>query len=191
MDILELIENIRAKRDVQESQEKLYAATREALLKPIERRISRRVQSRLDAEDVLHESFLRSMEALDLFQASEGDAYFAWVYTIAKHLISDQAKRRSAVAFVLAKGKNEKGPRASQIVARTRRPESWLLRHEQMERLLGRLRPEEAEVIRLHRLELLTFAEIAERLGKTPGAVQRSFSRSWAKLCELSGTDVD
>lgn len=188
METLELIRRIRAGQDVRDSQEALYSRVRLVLLDRLGNRISGRVRARLDSEDVLHEAFIRAMGALDLFDPRSEEAFFAWIYTIARNLILDQSKRRSVGAVHFAAGEDEHGPRASRVEAHIRRPESLLLRREQIESLLGRLKPREAEIIRLHRLEGLSFAEIAQRWGKTPGAVQRAFSRAWRNLCVIAGT---
>ena len=160
MDTLELIENIRDGRDARDSQEQLYSKVREALLTRIERKITPRVRSRLDPEDVMHEAFLRGMGALDLFEPTSENAFFAWIFTIAKNVIIDQSKRRSVGAVHFVVSGDEKGPHASRIKADQRRPESLLLRREQIASLLRHLKEKEAEVIRLHRLDGLSYAQI-------------------------------
>ncbi|MCZ6792073.1 MAG: RNA polymerase sigma factor [Planctomycetota bacterium] len=191
MNTLELVENIRAGRDVRQSQDGLYSGLRGALLERIQRKLLPRVQSRLDAEDVLHEAFLRGMGALDLFHPRSEGSFHAWIYTIAKNVILDQAKRRSLGAAHLVAGDEEGGPRASEIQAKQRRVESLAQGRDAVEAFLGLLKDKEAEVIRLHRIDGLSFAEISERWGKTPEAVKQYYARSWRKLRELTGQDPD
>ena len=184
-DTLGLVENIRSGRDVRSSQERLYDRVREKLLPQLERRITPRVRPRLDSEDVLHEAFLRAMGALDLFESRSENAFFGWIYSIARNLILDQSKRRSVDAVHLVGGE-DRGPRVSQVRSPERRAESLLAGSEAIEALLDRLKEHEAEVIRLHKLQGYSFAQIAARQGKTAGAVQRFYSRAWHKLCELA-----
>lgn len=190
MNTLELIENIRAGRDVRASQDELYSCVRGALLGRIERKLSSRLQTRLDAEDVLHEAFLRGMGALDLFQPKSEGAFHAWIYTIAKNVILDQAKRQSLAAAHLAAGEEE-GPRASQIQARGRRAESLVQGRDCVEAFLGRLKAREAEIIRLHKLDGLSFEEIGARWGKSRDAVKQYYARAWRKLRELQGEEQE
>ncbi len=82
----------------------------------------------------------------------------------------------------------DSGPRASQVVARPGTPESQLLRADLIEILLGRLKERDAEIIRLRELESRSFEEIARLWGKTPGAVQRAFSRAWKSLLAVAQT---
>ncbi len=185
MSVLDLVEEIRSGARSREAQEELYPLVREALLSRIERRLQSRLRSRVDAEDVLHESFVRAMAALDLFEPRSEQAFFAWVFTIAKNLMLDQSKRRSVGAVHLVGGSQQAGPRLSQVQGRERRAESMLQGTDAVASLLKRLKESEAEIIRLRKMEGLSFEEIAERYGKTPQAVQRSFSRAWTKLCEL------
>lgn len=182
--VLELVENIRREGDVTSSQEALYGLLRENVLPRLERKIPSRIRSRLDPESVLHEAFLRALGALDLFHASSENAFYAWVYRIARNYIADEAKRRSAQVLHLAAG-DEEGPRASGVRAEQRTPESRVQRLDAIENLLMRMRPKDAEIIRLHRLEGLGFEEIAHRQGKTTDAVQRAYTRAWKKLRDL------
>jgi RNA polymerase sigma-70 factor (ECF subfamily) len=159
---------------------------REALLPRIQARISSRIRSRLDADDVLHDAFLRAMGALGLFTAKSEGSFYAWIYTISKNLMIDQSKRRSVDAQHLVAGSQADGPRVSQLEGRDGRAQSLLQRQDRIEALLRRLPEKEAELVRLHRLKGLTFEQIAEAQGKTAGAVQRAFSRVWNKLLELA-----
>ncbi len=189
MNTLELVDNIRSGHDARRAEEQLYTKVQGELLPRIQRRITGRVRSRLDPEDVLHEAFLRAMGALDLFQLRSESAFYAWVYRIARNLLVDQAKRRSVDAVHLAAGENERGPRASQVKALQRRPESLLQGRDLIEFLLGRLEARDAELIRQHKLEEQSFAQIAKKYDKTPSAVQRSYSRAWRRLCALAGRE--
>ena len=186
VDTLELLDKIRRGEDVRESMERLYRIVRAALLEQIDRKLASRVQSRLDPEDLLHEAFLRGIKALDLFHPKKESAFFAWIYTIARNLMLDQMKRRSVMAVRFASSPDGDGPRASKVIARQSRPESIIHQHDVVGKLLGRLRERDREVIQLHKIQGVSFAEIGERWGKTPGAVQRLYSRAWQKLRDLA-----
>jgi RNA polymerase sigma factor (sigma-70 family) len=59
-------------------------------------------------------------------------------------------------------------------------------RRDWIDALLEKLKPREAEVVRLRWLQGLSFEEIGASWQKTPGAVQRFYSRVWEKLSELA-----
>jgi RNA polymerase sigma factor (sigma-70 family) len=187
MKALELLSEIRQGHMVQECQAKLYVKVRALLLPRIEWKMTAKVRPRLDPEDVLDEAFLRGMSALDLFRGTTEKAFFAWMYTIAKHVLLDQSRRRSLAALRFAAAEGDPGPRPSQVRDSRGRAESMALRQDWLESLLGQLKEKEARVIRLHKLQGLSFEEIAEKWRSTPGAVQRFYSRAWQKLTELKG----
>lgn len=178
VDTIHLVENLRRGERVQSSQEQLYERLRSELLKPIERRIRHQMKSRLDAEDVLHEAFLRAISSVDVFQPSNESTLYAWVFSIAKHLIVDHSRRRSFVNVHLARGDDGSGPHASRLAAPRGGLHTAVERREWVEYVLSRLKPREAEVIRLHKLEGRSLEEIAGLWAKKPGAVQRFYSRA-------------
>jgi RNA polymerase sigma-70 factor (ECF subfamily) len=186
MKSLELIERIRSNEDARNAQDALYRNTEAAILNHLRQRIPARLRSRIDAEDVLHEAFLRAMAALDGFRANSESSFFAWVYTIAKNLISDVADRRSAMALPLGAGEDGESVSPSHIPARGRRVSTEFSRREWIVTVLRRLKEKEAEVIRLRLLMGMSFEEIAARWNRTPGAVQRFYSRARQRFRELA-----
>lgn len=187
MAILELIEKIQSGQDVKRSEEELYSLVSQALLQRLREKIPPRLNCRIDAEDVLNEAFLRALGALKRFRPSKEDSFLAWVYRIGKNLIADHNKRRSVMAVHFATEKGQRGPRESQIVPRhPRKVESELVRRDWIESILGQLQDKEAEVIRLRSLHGYSFEEIAASWQKTPGAVQRFYSRAWQRFCTLA-----
>ncbi len=185
MEVFELIGRIQRGEDARDAQEKLYHLVRNEILHLIRQRIPHRLKPRLDAEDVLDEAFLRSIKSLDRFKPSFEKSFYAWVYTISKNIIRDQSVRRSAAAFHFTRGEEEGGPRESKIIDELSGPATQILRHDLVESYLDKLRDREAEVIRLHRLEGKSFHEIALFWNKTPGSVQRFFSRSWSRFLKI------
>ena len=182
MDTLQLVENVRQGEDVEASQGELYSRVRAELLHRIAAKVTHNLKARFEAEDILHEAFLRALYSIDVFRPDGDRAFYAWVYSIAKHLIIDQSRRRSAQNLRFARETGGAGPRLSGVSGGGRRPESLLERSEWVREVLGRLKESEADVIRLHQLEGKSFDEIAEASGKTPGAVQRAYSRAVASF---------
>jgi len=126
------------------------------------------------------------MEKLDSFHASNDDSFFGWTYTIAKNLISDVSRRRSAMALPFASGQDGDGASGSYIPSRDRRVSTVFARREWINTVLGRMKPKEADVIKLRHFKGLSFEEIAEKWEKSPGAVQRFYSRACQRFRELA-----
>jgi len=186
MTSLELVEQIRAGRNAREAEDELYRRASSALVPRLAAKIPGHLRSRIDAEDVLQTAFLRALKALEKFVPTSEHSFYAWVYTIAKHIILDTAKRHSAMAVPFARDMEDAGPRESQIASPRGRATTEFMRHEQIEFLLGQLKPMEAEVIRLRFLQGLSFEAIAEKWKKAAGAVQRFYSRAFKHLEEIA-----
>jgi len=194
----ELFGDLQSGRDVRHAQAELYCLVSTALLEPLRRRVPQRARARLDAEDVLHEAMLRALENVARAHCESERQFLAWVYRIARNLITDQAKRMSARAVPFARDSassagtagRETGaaaaPRESGIPGREPSPESALERREIIEQVFARMRAPEADVIRRRWLGGQTFAEVALALDKTQKAVKGLYSRSWKRFQDLA-----
>ena len=60
---------------------------------------------------------------------------------------------------------------------------------DRLEKALDKLKPEYKEIIMLKKIEGLSHAEIAERLGKNTGAVRMLLARAMAALTLIYGQD--
>ena len=183
---LDLIDRLRQDPGDNKAQEALYGLLREVLLDRLRSKIPPRLQSRIDAEDVLNMAFPRALVRLEGFQADEERSFYAWVYRIGKNLIADAARRQSVNTLHFAGGDEAAGPRASAVPSKKPRAESYLQQRDWIETGLSRLKEREAEVIRLHWLQGYSIEEIASAWQKTPGAVRRFYSRSWEKFRALA-----
>jgi len=186
MSVRDLVREVQDGGDAKTAKEELYKLLRAELLSRIEGKIPAQLRSRLDAEDVLQAAFLKALKSLDGFQAQDEGSFAAWVYSIAKNLIVDQGRRRSVAAVRFATEEGQPGVRASQIASHRQRPESLIVKRDWINAALARLHAKEAEVIRLRWLQGMTFEEIAETWKKTPGAVQRFYSRAWQRFREVA-----
>ncbi len=189
MTILELIEDIRAGRNARSARESLYAILRAVLLPRLERKIPPHLRSRLDAEDVLHDAYIRAMDAIDRFAPESEQSFVAWVYRIAKNSLYDTGHRASALTPHFAGGEDDRGgpgPRASRIADASARATGMYRVREWCEWALDRLSPEDRQVVRLREIEGRSYEEIAEAMGSTPAAVRQRHSRALQKLREIA-----
>jgi RNA polymerase sigma-70 factor (ECF subfamily) len=186
----ELLAALRAGGDTREAQEEIYLLVSARLLEPLRGRVRSCARSRLDAEDVLHEAFLRALENLPGTNHGTEREFLAWVYRIARNLMIDQARRMSAGAMPFARSTvNASGsslPRESRIPGRERNVESRLERREVIESVLNQMRDSEAEVIRRRWLAGQSYAEMASALRRTPKAVKGLYTRALKRFTTMA-----
>jgi RNA polymerase sigma-70 factor (ECF subfamily) len=153
----------------------LFRAHRARLLERIRARLGRKLRASVEAEDVLQETFLRAFESVAHFTPRGPDSFFHWLGAIAEHLILSASQKKRPAPLEL-----EREPAAGAVS-----PSRALRREERLERLesaLASLPAEQKEIVLLARLEGLSTAEIAKRLGKSPESVRQILSRGLKRL---------
>lgn len=116
------------------------------------------------AEDIQAEVFLRMLEGIHRYE-DRGWPISAWLYRIAHDRMIDSIRRRqgrSQVSLETWEGACD-GPEST-ISAR--------MEYEELRRTLGDLTADQREVIELRFMADLSIQEVAERLGRSEGAVK-------------------
>lgn len=138
------------------------------------------------AEDLAAEAWVQVIRGLHRFS---GDAvgFRAWVFTVGHHRWSDHRRRLSrhprAVADDAALGETASADRVEDSVEEIMSTESAL-------RLIGRLPPDQAEVVLLRVVAGLDVTRTARIVGKTPGAVRVLAHRGLRRLAGLLGENA-
>jgi RNA polymerase sigma-70 factor (ECF subfamily) len=137
--------------------------------------IYRRVSDPALAEELTAELFLRVLRAIRCDQAWS-DSFIAWLYRIAHNLVVDHYRRQPPAPCLplhesLAALEADPATIAEDAVA-----------SEHLRAAIGRLTPDQQEVLALRFGEGLTAAETAQILGKSTGAVQALQHRALAAL---------
>jgi len=127
------------------------------------------------AEDLAQQTWLRLHHARATFQP--GARFAPWIYTIAANLRRDHV-RGSTREYLTADGEAPEPEPELPAAGATERAEA-------VQRALGSLPAGYREVIVLHRWHELGFAEIAQILGTTEGAIKVRAHRGYLKLREL------
>jgi RNA polymerase sigma-70 factor (ECF subfamily) len=126
-----------------------------------------RAQEPNDGEDLATETWLDAAAGLDRFEGDEW-AFRRWLFTIARRRLIDHRRRRKRTPH-LGPGLDALGGRPGPDDT-----EGAVLAADETDAALARiaaLPPDQGEVILLRVLTGLDVAEVAEILGKTPGAV--------------------
>lgn len=140
-----------------------------------------------DVDDILQETLLRAFRGIDRFHYRTPGSFLSWLSRIAEHVLVDEARfegrlRRDGGEKVQFRSEsNPAGPEP----ADSHTPSRVLAEQEGYASLLGRLDglPEQyREVILLGKIEGLSTAEIAERLGKSREATALLMHRAVARF---------
>ena len=160
-------------------------------------RLDHKLRSKLDSVDVVQDALMLALDGLEDFTyRNEGD-FLRWLAKIAENRLRDILDRFHADKRDVHKEiPFKKEGRSTEVGAagpmRTTTPSVIACKKEAMDRLekaLDKLKPEYKEVIVLKRIEGLSHAEIADRLGKNAGAVRMLLARAMAALTLIYGRD--
>ncbi|MDQ3355095.1 MAG: sigma-70 family RNA polymerase sigma factor [Actinomycetota bacterium] len=136
-----------------------------------------------DAEGLANDVFLKAFTNLVTFDGDE-DRFRSWVFAIAHNCLTDQRRRQRRRPLV-ADHPVVDGPtsRSTESEALDR------LGSERVRTLLDELSPDQRDVLLLRIVADLTVEQIAQALGKAPGAVKQLQRRGLAALRRrLTGT---
>ncbi len=141
---------------------------------------SRRTGSREEARDLVQEAFSRLL-GLSHGRRAELDRPEAYLNRVTRNLLHDRAKtlrRRSAHLHVVADTEPLAGP-DQQHLLETRD----MLRR--LEAAMLKLKPRTREIFMAHRLDGMSYAEIAERTGLSVKGVEKQMSKAIAHIDRL------
>lgn len=141
----------------------------------------RRLGDREIAEDVTSIVFTRAMQSLGSFR-NTGHSFRAWLFTIAHHAVADVHRESASKPMVYLDERvpdTRPSPEESALFANER---------EHLAVLLAMLSDDQRRVVEL-RLAGLTGEEIANVLGKKPGAIRQLQFRAMQRLQFLAGQD--
>jgi len=163
-------------------------------------RLDQKLRPKLDSVDVVQDALILALDGLkDFTYKNEGD-FLRWLSRIAENRLRDlvdkfHADKRDVHKEIPFKKKGrstESGSVGAPEPIRDTTPSVIVSKKEALDRLekaLDELKPEYKEIIVLKRIEGLSHAEIAERLGKNTGAVRMLLARAMAALTISYGHD--
>ncbi len=179
-----------------------FSMYRERLRRLVCFRLDRRLQGRVDADDVLQESYLEASKRVEHYLQDPTASLFIWIRMIVmqtlidlhrRHLVAQlrDAKREvsiqrlhSAQATSVALAAQLLGQLTSPSHAAMRREAAW-----QLESTLARMDPIDQEVLALRHFEELSNSEVAEVLGIQQKAASIRYVRAIKRLKHLM-TDI-
>ena len=162
--------------------------------------IDRRVQGKVDAADLVQETFVEAHRRFDAFRGHSEGELMSWLRKILlskfmmllrrfygtgrrdlrlEQQLDAELEQSSQMVRALAQSHSSPSQKAA------RREEALLLAD-----AVSRLEADYREVIILHDLEQLSLTEVAQRMGRSINSAQRLWIRALAALRRLLGGDV-
>ena len=146
--------------------------------RPLQGFFRRMAGSAAAADDLLQVTFLHLVKARSRF--ASGERFKPWLYAIARNAARDYLR--------LAHHREQGGEAAELSLAQSEAPaapeQPDASEVEALHRALAELPPAYREAVVMHQLEGLSFAEIAQAVGSTPGALKVRAHRGYVRLRE-------
>lgn len=176
----------------------IFLKYRHQLERMIEFRIDQRIRSRIDAHDILQESFLEIKNRYREFIVNPGVSFFVWIRKITYQVLIDsqrrhfRQKRGVQNEVQLANVGNDMSD-ASQLMAREligqlTSPSEAAIKAEELERMhaaLESMNETDREILALRHFEQLSNADVAQIIGIKPAAASNRYIRAITKLGEI------
>jgi RNA polymerase sigma-70 factor, ECF subfamily len=169
--------------------DELYRRFGVRVLAFIRLRLGPALRARVDSQDILQATLLKSFDRLGQFAGEDGATLMGWLARIADNEIRDQAsfqhRRRRDLAFEVPL--DEAAPA---VHTPARSALSDVIANEEAARLtdaLERLEPDHRAVIILRKFEERSFREVAERMGRSEDACRMLLARAMARLTLVLG----
>src|SRR6516162_823760 len=164
--------------------------------------IGQRLQGKVDASDVVQETFLEAHQNFPRFRGGSEAEFVAWLRQILAGNLADLLRR-----YLGAKGRDVRLEREIQdafdrssilldrgLAARQSSPSQQAVRREMAVLLadaLAQLPDDYREVLILRHLESLTFPEVARRMGRSLDSVEKLWVRALDRLRNTMGGSSD
>jgi RNA polymerase sigma-70 factor (ECF subfamily) len=170
------------------------------LLAFIERQVGPALRRKIEPDDILQEVSIEAVRGLESIDLTERDP-FSWLCQIAERRIIDahrrffEAQKRDAgreSSLGTPGGDSKQAALVDLLVASMTTASqafSRNLREVKLMEAMQKLPEEQREALRLRYVDGLPSKEIAERLGKSDGAIRVMLTRSLGNLQELLGPD--
>jgi RNA polymerase sigma-70 factor (ECF subfamily) len=199
MDDTELID--RMKQHDRAALAKYLTAMQKPIIGYIERQLGAALRRKVEVDDIYQEVSIEAVRAFDQTEFEHREP-FSWLCQIAEQRIIDAhrrffgAQKRDAareVALGAPGGDSQHAAVIDLLVASMTSPTQALSRKGREARLyeaLADLPPEQREALKLRYLDGLPSKEIAQRLGKSDGAIRVMLTRSLDRLQQILGPDA-
>jgi RNA polymerase sigma-70 factor (ECF subfamily) len=163
--------------------------------------IGRRLQGKVDASDLVQETFLEAHRNFGRFQGNDEPQFAYWlrqilaarVANLVRHYFGTQGRDVRLEEELAAQIDNSSRMLGRELAGSLTSPSEQAAHREQAVLLadaLAQLPGDYRDVIVLRHLEGLTFPEVAQRMNKTQDSVEKLWLRGLAKLKQVFGATL-
>jgi RNA polymerase sigma-70 factor (ECF subfamily) len=173
----------------------LFETYRDRLCRMVRFRMNRQLLGRVDASDVIQDTYLEAAKRLDQFLTDQPLPFFLWLRHIAGQKLIDVHRRhlgaraRDAMREIsLYQGAMPEATSASlaaQLLGKLTSPSQAAIRVElkvRLQELLNSMQPMDREVLALRHFEQLNNAEASQVLGLSESAASKRYIRALERL---------
>ena len=136
-----------------------------------------RAQRASEPDDLTGEVFLQVVRGIGRFEGTERD-FRAWVFTIARHRLVDEGRRRSRRPVELGGEVPVSADESADVETQVLRADA----SDRVRRIIGQLAPDQRDVLLLRIVADLTVEEVAHVVGRSAGAVKALQRRGLAAV---------
>ena len=166
----------------------------DALLAYVDRQLTPSLRGSVGPADVVQDVFAEALRRESSCDPTVDPTGRRWLFTIAKRRIIRLMERhhasRQRTEAAMAKVRGDSIDLLEQLAVYGRTPSQSAVGHESVaavRRALAELTPDHAAVIRSRYVERLPAAAVAERIGRTPAAVDKLLQRAMTALAAKLG----
>lgn len=160
--------------------------------------VNRRLQARVDASDLVQETFLKAHRHFGQFRGTTEEELVVWLRQIlattlanlVRHHYGTQRRDLRLERELAAELDQSSQALDQRLEAQGSSPSQRIARREQavvLADMLGRLPEDYREVVILRHLEGLSFTQVARRMGRTVDSVKKLWARALAQLRDSRG----
>lgn len=179
----------------QDALAELFSQHRDRLWRMVSFRMDPRLHGRVDADDVLQESWLATVQRIDHFLADASRSIFVWFRLVTSQTLIDvhrrhlgTKKRDASLEFSIDRGWSSQSTSSAlsfHLTGRLTSPSQAALRQEmsrQLQDSLASMNDIDREVLALRHFEQLSNRETAQVLGISDQAASDRYMRALARL---------
>jgi RNA polymerase sigma-70 factor (ECF subfamily) len=180
----------KARQGDREALGRLLEAQRAALHRLAERQIDERVAVRVDASDIIQQTFLEAHRSFKQFAGRDTRELTAWLHGILDHKVAGAIRdhallQKRNVNRARSMDDTHRASLKNELDAGISTPSQKVIRGEEEQLLmkaLSVLPDDQREAVRLRHLEGLALADIARHLGRSPAATAGLIKRGMQVL---------
>lgn len=173
---------------------RLFDENRERLKRMVSYRLDSRLRGRVDASDIVQNTFLKASSELDSYLQSSDFSPTVWLRVLNKRSLAETHRVERAKRRMPSEQIRGMSPSLFDAISESMEsPSEFLARaelYQQLTELFDDLSETDREIIVIHHIEQQSIQETATELGITPGSAAKRYIRAIRKLKTLARREL-